>query len=309
MFDVQERTGALPAADLRRELARDILDVDVGERLPTVRTLAARYGTSLASIQSALARFEVDGAISVVRRGRLGTYLAARSLSGLWVAAEDAPLILALPLPSNLRGQGLATGIRMLVEEAGIDIFMTFVRGSRNRLRALAEARCHVVVLSTLAASISPDPRLDVVDLPVQTFAEERRVFYVRDRGPARRPRVVIDRDSADLQYITELEFGQQDVDFIPAVYMQSVRLIEAGQADAAVWDLDETTRRLPPHVASRPLSPRVREIIGERDTRAALVTRRDDAAARMMVEQVLQPDRIVAIQRSVLSGERVPGY
>ena len=288
--------------------------LDAGDRLPTVRALAAEHGASLASVQSALARLEAEGAVTIVRRGRLGAYLESRSLPGLWASSDGPPLIMTLPLPSNLRGQGLATAVKTALEEAGLDTFLTFVRGSRNRLRALKEGRCHIVVMSGLAATIAEDPGLVAIPLPVHTFAEERRVFEQRPdpgntterSGPLR---VVIDSESADLQRLTELEFEGQDVEFVEAVYMQSVALIESGQADAAVWDLDETTRRLPPHVTSRPLSPHVREVIGDSETRVAFVVRADDPATQVIVEQILKPERIVEIQRAVLAGEQVPGY
>lgn len=307
------QTSGIRVDDLTRHLARDLMRLQAGERLPTVRTLAARHGASLASVQSALTRLEGDGAVAITRRGRLGASLAALSLPGLWAAAEGSPLVVALPLPSNLRGQGLASGIKAALESQGLDTFLTFVRGSRNRLRALREARCHIVVMSGLAARLSEDPGLSIAFLPEQTFAEERRVFMYRPdrRSAARRAplRVVIDSESADLQHLTELEFADQDVRYIRAVYMQSIALIEDGQADAAVWDLDETTRRLPPHVTSRPLSKRVRELVGGDDTRAAFVTRTDDPPAHVIVERCLDPQRIVDIQQKVLAGVIAPGY
>lgn len=314
VYDHIEQTGGVRVDDLTRCLARDFMRLQEGERLPTVRMLAAEHGASLASIQAAMTRLEADGVVTIVRRGRLGAFLEQSSLPGLWAASDGAPLIVTLPLPSNLRGQGLATGIKAVLEGAGFDTFLTFVRGSSNRLRALREGRCHIVVMSGLAARIAADPSLVSTDLPTRTFAEERRVFFHRPEGPERqsrdRPlRVVIDSESADLQRITELEFAGQPVDFVPAVYMQSVALIESGQADAAVWDLDETTRRLPPHVTSRPLSRHVREAIGDSETRASFVTRADDLPTRTIVEKCLAPGRIVEIQQRVLAGELVPGY
>jgi hypothetical protein len=314
MYERGEQTAGVRVDDLTRYLARDFMRLEPGDRLPTVRALAAEHGASLASVQTALARLEADGAVSIVRRGRLGAHLESRSLPGLWASSDGPPLIVTLPLPSNLRGQGLATAVKSALEEAGLDTFLTFVRGSRNRLRALQEDRCHIVVMSGLAAAIAEEPGLVAVSLPAQTFAEERRVFEHRadpeDAGDRRQPlRVVIDSESADLQRLTELEFQGQDVEFVQAVYMQSVALIESGRADAAVWDLDETTRRLPPHVVSRPLSPQVRALIGDADTRAAFVARADDPATQVIVEQILKPERIVEIQQQVLAGEQVPGY
>ena len=295
-------------------MARDFMHLEAGQRLPTVRELAGRYGASLGSIQAAIARLEGEGAIRVTRRARMGAHLVDVSFAGLWSIAEGAPLILALPLPSNLRGQGLATGIKSALEEHGLDTFLTFVRGSRNRLRALREGRCHIVVMSGLAATISREPGLHITLLPEHTFAEQRRVFLHRpESGSAagrRRPlRVVIDSQSADLQYIAELEFAEQDVEFVPAVYMQSIALIESGSADAAVWDLDENTRRLPPHVVSRPLADHVRALVGDTDTRAAIVTREADSPADLVVQRCLRPERIVEVQQGVLEGRIVPGY
>ncbi len=314
VYGQSEQTAGVRVEDLTRYLARDFMRLQAGDRLPTVRALAAEHGASLASVQTAMARLEAEGAVTVVRRGRLGAFLESRSLPGLWASSDGPPLVMTMPLPSNLRGQGLATAVKMSLEEAGLDTFLTFVRGSRNRLRALKEGRCHIVVMSGLAATIAEDPGLVVVQLPVRTFAEERRVFEHRpdageDTARHRPLRVVIDSESSDLQRLTELEFEGQDVDFVEAVYMQSVALIENGRADAAVWDLDETTRRLPPHVTSRPLSPHVRAVIGDSETRAAFVTRADDPATQVIVEQILKPERIVEIQRKVLAGEQVPGY
>jgi 8-oxo-dGTP pyrophosphatase MutT (NUDIX family) len=314
MYERGEQTTGVRVDDLTRYLARDFMRLEVGDRLPTVRALAAEHGASLASVQTALARLEADGAIAITRRGRLGAFLESGSLPGLWASSDGPPLIMTLPLPTNLRGQGLATAVKLSLEEAGLDTFLTFVRGSRNRLRALKEGRCHIVVMSGLAATIAADPGLVSVSLPVQTFAEERRVFEHRpgpDEEPiGRRPlRVVIDSESSDLQRLTELEFEGRDVELVEAVYMQSIALIESGKADAAVWDLDETTRRLPPHVTSRPLSPHVREIIGDTETRVSFVTRADDPPSQIIVERCLDPERIVEVQQKVLAGEMVPGY
>lgn len=306
-----DRNHGVRGDDLQRLIARYLLDVDVGARLPTVRDLATAHKASYGAVQAALARLEDNGAIVLVRRGWLGAYLESRSLLRLWDAAEGAPLIVALPLPSNLRGQGLATGIKTVLSDAGFDTFMTFIRGSRNRLRALREGRCHVVAMSRFAATLECGPDEDVAAvLEPQTFAQERRVFFSERTAPSDRPlRVVLDRDSADLQRLAELEFADQAVEFVPAIYIQFVGLIESGQADAGVWDLDETTARLSPRIQSRCLSEHVRSQVHDDDTRVALVTRLGDAPATSVVKRFLSDSSVARIQRSVVNGTLVPGY
>ena len=303
-------SGTLNAGQLRMFLAQIVAEVPPGGRIPSVRELARPLGASLGAVQGGLAAIESSGAVRFERRGRLGTFVAGRSVPALWELCHRPPLVLALPLPGNLRCQGLSTGIKAVLNKAGVDAYLTFVRGSRNRLRALREARCHVAVMSGLAASMLCGENEDTHLLGPATFALERRVFY--SNRPAKQDqirRVAIDRDSADLAHLAELEFESYNVEFISSVYLQFLHFIENGDADAAIWDRDEMTERFSSHIASRPLSPGVRSLIGDIDTCAAFVTMSNDGATRELTRERLTDDKVVEIQKEVLVGSRSPEY
>ncbi|MGZ6295074.1 MAG: YhfZ family protein, partial [Candidatus Limnocylindrales bacterium] len=162
--------------------ATELIGIEPGDRVPTIRHLAARCGSSLGATLAEVTRMEDEGLVSLDRRGRSGTFLVSRSLGGLWFAARRSPLVIALPLPSTPRVHGLATAIKTLLTEASVQCFLVFIRGSRNRLTALREARCHVAVMSSLAADERRSrSEIVILELPNESFVREHRVYYVAD--------------------------------------------------------------------------------------------------------------------------------
>jgi hypothetical protein len=121
--------------------------------------------------------------------------------------------------------------------------------------------------------------------------------------------RVGLDRDSVDLQLMTELEFRGRPVEFVLATYMQFGELFRSGRVDAAVWDIDDVTGDLPADVVRRPFSPGAQALLAEANTRSTIVVRRDDSLTAAIVHQCLAGDRVLEVQRSVVGGERLPEY
>jgi ribose transport system substrate-binding protein len=177
-------------AELHRLVASTLMAVPVGARLPTIRDLAARFGASRSSVHLAIAQLEEEGAVAIEQRGRLGAWLAGRSLTALWRNASSGPFVAALPLPSTTRIQGLATGIKTMLRDAGVDSFLIYVRDPQERLQALEDERCHLAVMSALDADETCTRGGAVVEvLSPGTFAEEHRVFMTstpRWNGSAR---------------------------------------------------------------------------------------------------------------------------
>ena len=280
-------------------------------RLATVRELARRHGSSLSSIHFAIARLEEVGAIDVEMRGRLGAFMVGRSVGRLWATAENGrPLVVALPLASSLRYEGLATAIKQILSRTEIEIFLIFVRGSRKRLSAVREGRCHLAAMSSFAASelCEPDDSI-VAELPPFTYNTGHRVFYTSASADVAPHTVIVDRDSADQQLLTNLEFNGADVHYLPAMGVQIARLLAEGHGDAAVWTIDEMRVRWPDGVLDRPLSPSVRDQVGDRDTRAVLVGRAGDAAILGAITAAIDGDEVERIQLDVMNLRVVPEY
>ena len=297
--------------ELRQRLAGLILSLSEGDRLPSTRDLAALHGASVGSISNALDSLEGVGAVAIDTRGRLGSFIRDRSVGLLWTAAATCPMVLGLTLASNPRYEGMATALKQVLRRAAIEAYLVFIRGSRTRLAALREARCHAVVISCFAADELCGPSESILfRLPVGSFCAGNAVFYRKGQMEAQgRLRVAIDRDSYDQTRLTELEFAGREVELRPTILPQMLRLLAIGQVDAAVVTSDDMQAHLKEGIQQAPLSPSVRRFLDERDTSAAIVIRSSDAAVRGSLQAAVNVDELMGIQQAVVDGRRIAEY
>jgi hypothetical protein len=292
-------------------VAECLLAVAPGDRLPTMRWLADRFGGSLGATQAVVARLEEEGTIATSGRGRKGAVMEARSIGGLWAAARDEPLVITLPLPSTRRVHALATALKLGLTGAGIEAYLGFIRGSQQRLAALRALRCHAAVMSVLAAGVlvGPDEQV-VLALPAGSYVLEHRVLFRTDAqgDPVPPLRVGVDDDSTDFRRLSQLEFPASATR-VSGSYMRLVELLNRGDIDAMVWDVEETFASLGPGVADRPLADTTRAALGDANTAPAIVVRRGDVAARLVLEAALHPATILEVADEVLGDRRNAEY
>jgi hypothetical protein len=297
--------------ELQRRLATYLLQLDEGRRLPSVRDITAGTGASIGSASKALTSLESLGAVRINRRGHLGSFVVERSLGELWKIAEREPIVIAMTSPSNPRFEGLATALKAQFTVAGVACYIICVRGAAQRLQALREHRCHVAIMSALAAAkLGQDTEEVVLTLPAMSWVSHHRLYYRPKQGESPdRLRVAIDRTSPDHEHLTELVFAGSDVEFKQVSAWQIHRLLAEGKVDAAVWDTDDMDAH-PGHLClSEPLPDDVRRIVGEANTSAALIIRRGSTSVRAVAHAVLCSDAIMTIQQQVMHGEIAPEF
>jgi hypothetical protein len=311
MLENREQSKARAVSDIVPSIARECLIApEPPWRMPTVRDLALKYQSSISSIHVAIARLREDDAISVETRGPLGAFMVRRSMGRLWELAERGPLVIALPLASSPRYEAVATAIKQLLTQTGLEVFLIFVRGSRQRLQAVREGRCNLAVMSSFAAAeLCGEEDRVVVELLPNSYNTGHRVFFSSTLVDGKPMRVIVDRFSADQQLLTALEFGTTDVQLLPAMTGQIARMLADGHGDAAIWTADEMQVNRPPGILDRPLSPAVRERLGGRETQAVLVGRADHAEVLAAVTRSLDASAVEHIQTEVMAGRIVPEY
>ncbi len=292
--------------DLEARLAERLLEIELGDRLPSVRTLASDTDMSIGAVSTALNHLEEIGAVRIQKRGHMGSFLEERSDPELWKIAEGSPMVLAFTIPSNLRFEGLATALKALLTQAGIETYLIFIRGSSTRVKALREKRCHAVVLSELTVEGECCPKETVaLLLPPGSWLKENRLYY----RTSRIQKVGVDPDSYDHMQLTKLEFESKDVELVKSNFTQFPRLMIDGKIDATVWNAEETSFAMDDRVKSRPLSEHVLAAIDGRDSRAALVVRGTNSITGNLLQTILDVEKIMDIQEEVISGKLLPEY
>jgi hypothetical protein len=297
--------------ELHKRLANYFIPLKEGDPLLSIREFTDLLGASLGSVSYVLNNLEEIGAVKINRRGRLGSFLEEKSLGVLWKIIEEGPLVIALTLPSFLKSEGLATAIYSLLDQASIETYLIFIRGSFNRIKALRSARCHATVMSLLAADEMCSENEEIIlKLPPQSFVTDHRVFYrVAPEKRSQPLRIGIDTDSFDLKYLTELEFAGDQVEFHPMTFSETDRNLEKSSVDATISNIDHLEHLISNEISSRPLSARVQTLIGDRDTSAAFIIRTESIPVKIILQELLIPEAVLSIQQKVVDGLMVPRY
>jgi hypothetical protein len=298
---------------LRKTLAQELLNYTIGTRIPTVRELADRFQASIGAVQSVLTFFERENIFTYDKRGHLGSFLTSVSAGKVWeIIHSGKPLVISLPLPTTSICEGLATAIKFELSQSAIDIYLTFLRGSKRRLRALRQGSCDLILNSKFAAEMNHLENEEIfLELPHRTYVREHRVYYRDQPNPdGIKPfKVILDTDSMDLQRLTEMEFGGMDVEFVPASFMQIPTLLTDGKADAAVWDIDEAEDKLPDEIKFRSISMKVSEQIGHSPYIATLIGKKEDLVSKAVVDSYINKENVLHIQKEVMNKIRLPEY
>jgi hypothetical protein len=297
--------------ELDRRIANYLLIAQPGAAILNTRRLAEEHQVSIGSISASLNHLEAIGAIRLRRRGRLGTVLEDKSIVKLWKCIANGPMVIALTLPSFSKCEGLATAVYSLLNSAGIETYLIFIRGSYNRLKALKTGLCNAIVISKLSADeLSTEHEYPLIQLPPRTFVTDHRVLLRRSRPKTDAPLVVgIDYDSYDIRYLTELEFAGEHVQYLPIPYTQTDFNFGKSAVDAVLSNADHLSHLDSRDFITRPLSPHVQAIMGDRDTSAVILIRRQDTASAAVLTECLQIPQMLEIQQKVVDGLMIPRY
>ncbi len=306
-----ESNGKRSIRDLQVRLADYLIQLKEGDQLPSIRQLAAFTHMSIGAVSTALNVLQDMGAVRIQKHGHEGSVVVGLSINRLWNLVEQGPLVISLTLPMHSHFEGLATGIKQSLENAGFETYLIFIRGSRTRLIALRENRCHVAVMSGLAAEELCGADQEIVcQLPPGSWISEYVVYYrtsISNKDDI--IRVAVDRDSFDHRRLSELEFNAQKVDFRWVPFIQIPRLLRSGEVDATVWTIDQSEAYLSPGIRLRPLSDRVKAEVGDKSTSATFISRNGNHTVRAVLQAAIHPAQVMEIQRKIISGEMIPEY
>lgn len=209
-----------------RYIARELIDIEVGQRIPRVSDFTDKLSLGRGTVQGALKLLEDMRAIRLESRGHLGTFLLKRDLNLLNEIAGIGPIIGVMPLPYSRKYEGLATGIIEVFEKINKRTGLAYMRGALPRVEALKSRRYDFAIMSLLAAeeAVTKYEGLEVnKTFGPESYVSSHKIFFSNGNFTEIEDgmRVGIDYSSVDQAELTLLECEGKQVELVEAGYMQ----------------------------------------------------------------------------------------
>ncbi len=293
-------------------LAGQLASAKPGERLLPVQEYAELFQAAAGTLQNALDYLQEIGAAKLDARGRLGTYVVGLDYAQLWQIGFRRPLIGAVPLPYTRHIEGLATALHAQCAAAHLPAALRFMRGSTERLQALAASTVDWALVSKFAARTAHAHGFAVtavLALGPHSYLDSH-VLLMRSHLNGRLPdgaRLGVDFLSTDHTYVSRAISRGKKVELVKIQYDQSLELLAAGAIDAVVW----TNHDVPVSLADITIvpleaaeDPELAEL-----SEAVLVTEQGRTAVGHLLPTLLNIPDLLAIQRAVIDRVRIPSY
>ncbi len=295
------------------KLANLLLTYQPGDRIQPIQRYAADFGTGVGTVQAALSYLQEIGAVELESRGHLGTFIQDINYPLIWSLTGQNQIVGGMPLPYSRRYEGLATGLHDVFEMAGVALNLVYTRGSLNRLRALAQGKLDFVVLSRFAFNNAAQYGLameEVLGLGPESYVGQHIILFY-DPGKSEIEdgmRVGIDPSSIDQVLLTKEVCRERNVEFVKIHYMNLVAAMQRGQIDATVWNRDDFYTSSYPFKAVS-LSLKGELALMQANTEAVIAVQKGNRVILQTLSSIIDPDRVLEIQRQVMEGILVPSY
>ena len=293
------------------KLASELLHSIAGERIGRIEAYAERFDVSVGTVQMALGYLQSTEAADFDVRGRLGSFVRQLDYPLLWLLALNRPISGALPLPYSRHFEGLATGIRLQFEQQALDLDLRFMRGSAQRLQALASWTSDWALVSRFAAETAEAHGFEVEIVlllgPESYLGQHMLLLRPGATDLADGMRVGVDMQSSDHVYSVRAAIRGHSVELVEIDYSQGLEQLVAGAIDATVWSQENIpaglpiVRVYPSNLQTDPTLARLSE--------GAIVVGRGNRAMLNILHATLDLAQLRAIEQEVVGLVRRPAY
>jgi hypothetical protein len=309
---------------VREGIARGLISLPISERLPTLSDYCQAFGCSRGVVQNAVASLEASGAVTLVRRGKQGSYLKAKNDQLLLEMADLRYLTGSMPTPLNLHLAGLATGICQAMGRFSAPFTFAFIHGGRNRAEALARRVYDFVVVTRATAAECTANNPDIIEAFPLKGCKYSLPYKLYINAPNRTGldagmTIAADPASHDQYALTRALIANSGARLAEMSYIASRQAFLSGETDAIVFREDEAVA-LP--FAGSIGAPAAKELnhdrisvvaielplAGEMELPVVLVNRNNYGMAGIL-KSYLGGELVSFIQNKVISQEMAPQF
>jgi hypothetical protein len=300
---------------VREQLAKYLVTIKEGQRLPPVNTMKEMFESGTGTIQRALKDLEESHAAIFQSKQKLGTILKHKNINLLWKIANLDNLMILMPLPNSWEFQGLASGFRSELERVGIPFTILYTHGSKHRIDTLKSGRVDFVILSNVAAEKASEKNPELKQLFIfevgTYYAKDSVVIITRSKlNPFdENNRIGIDPDSFDHHNLTNKEFPNHK-QFVKVSYAYLPQAILNGQIDCAIWHKTALGLSLEQQgLEVHPLKNESVMKLADKISKASIVSTKGKAKEIYSILTEIDLKTIKMVQQNVINLKELPFY
>jgi hypothetical protein len=225
---------------INRQIARDLIGFSAGDRLPTIQDFTRKHASSRGIVQKALEGLQKNGAITLEKRGKMGTYIGNIDEKLLFRGGGLEYMTATMPPAVTGDLAGLATGICDVMEDCPVPFNFAFIHGADKRGAALSRMVYDFAVTSLSAANriVSRYPNLEIM-MPLEGSVYSPPFVLCSKRPGAAisdGDRIAVDPSSTDQYFLTRQLCRGKKARIIERPYVTCRALFIAGEIDFLVY-------------------------------------------------------------------------
>ncbi len=291
------------------EIVKDLFTLDIGDKMKSVRAYVQLLDSSQGTVQNAINYLIETGGIAIDKRGSQGSYLTKFDKNIVLSLIGKQYITGCMPLPYSKRYEGIASGLSGLGNDV-MRFHLMYMRGSTNRLSRLNEGTVDYAITSHSAAlrAIQSGMQFEIV----KTFGENSFVskhVLVKSRsfnGEIDENTILgIDKTSIDQVEIAKLLEKKIRITLKYINASQIHKYLDNGEIDATIWNYDEIAEK---QLNYDYLNLDFIEGLGK-FSETVIVIKSDDHFMRKIMQEEVNVEEILKIQKDVINGIITPIY
>ena len=292
------------------KLSRELLGKEVGDKIKSINQYVEDLNLSRGTIQNAIQYIENTGAVNLIKRGHMGTFIEVIDYQKLQVLCAYKNFQGIMPLPYSKTYQGLATAIYECLSD--FDVNLVYSRGAKNRIKLVSEGIYQFAICSKLAAeqSINDGEKIDIALNFGKGSYLSKHILLFKDKKYTEvcdGMKIALDKSSIDQSEIVKIVTkGKKDIQFIEMRTHQTIASLLSGAIDVGIWNFDNISEIRDATLNIVPINVD----IGLHDlSTAVLVIKQGEKDLVNFISKYITTTDIIKIQSDVISEKKVPNY
>ena len=292
-------------------IASDFLKKSVGDKVSSISEYQEELEVARGTVQNAISYLKNEGAFKLISKGHQGSFISEINYEILQSYALSETVLGTMTLPYSKLYEGLATGIYEEFRNNHIPLNLGYIRGSKERIKAVTSKFYRFAIVSKFAAKQAihnREPLEIALDFGKNSYLSEHVVVFSSENTDKtiEKKKVAIDYNSIDQYLLTEEVVKGKNVQLVEMPGFQILTALRKGIVDVGVWNLDELMDKDYSDLSYSKLKHN--KWIDDM-TSAVVVVHKDDDSLRAFFNQSVVADKIIEIQNKVKNNEMIPQY